>query len=414
MVCLNASWCLNSLALEIVNYVFAVIFTVEAIIKLIALKGRYFKNSWNIFDFMIVIGTNIGILLQVSFSISVGPIATVVRTFRLGRVFRLIRQAKSLNHLFQTLLLTLPSLGNIGGLLFLLFFIYAVMGVQLYAPVKFGDAISEHANFQVSCEQCFALLHIHLILALQQNFGRALITLMRCSTGEAWNDLMYEFANSNDCDPNLADRPWSEKYYMCGYSDAETCEPITGCGSGSAYVYFMSFTLLVTFVFLNLFIAVILEGFGDTDDDEMMLSEADFRDFVTMWEKYDPDADCMMKTTDLVSFIQELREPMGFGVEFVASRAQIEKRIAMLRLPIYSGNQVHFKDVCQALACRVFAERAAEKGEEFEPPNHKINREWKKKFQPKNPLLGFSIDYYYAALSIQVGFRCEQVASHGA
>lgn len=35
-----------------------------------------------------------------------------------------------------------------------------------------------------------------------------------------------------------------------------------GCGSWAAFPFFISFTLLVTFVFLNLFVAVILEGFG--------------------------------------------------------------------------------------------------------------------------------------------------------
>ena len=43
--------------IEIINYIFSVIFTIEAIIKLIALKKKYFKEMWNIFDFIVVIGT---------------------------------------------------------------------------------------------------------------------------------------------------------------------------------------------------------------------------------------------------------------------------------------------------------------------------------------------------------------------
>jgi hypothetical protein len=49
--------------LDIFNYIFAGIFGVEAIIKLIALKANYFIDGWNVFDFIIVCGTFIGIIL---------------------------------------------------------------------------------------------------------------------------------------------------------------------------------------------------------------------------------------------------------------------------------------------------------------------------------------------------------------
>ena len=52
--------------IEILNYVFMTIFTIEAIIKIIALKRHYFKDSWNIFDFTIVAFTLIILLLKVA------------------------------------------------------------------------------------------------------------------------------------------------------------------------------------------------------------------------------------------------------------------------------------------------------------------------------------------------------------
>lgn len=106
----------------------------------------------------------------------------MVRTFRVGRIFRLIRRAKSLHRLFQTMLSTLPSLGNIGSILLLLFFIYAAMGVQLFAAVELGDNLNSHANFQ--------------------SFGLALLTLIRCCTGEAWNFIMFDLVrHAKGCDP---------------------------------------------------------------------------------------------------------------------------------------------------------------------------------------------------------------------
>ena len=51
---------------EVCNYFFTAVFTIEAIIKLIALKKTYFKESWNIFDFTIVVFTLLILLLKVA------------------------------------------------------------------------------------------------------------------------------------------------------------------------------------------------------------------------------------------------------------------------------------------------------------------------------------------------------------
>lgn len=84
----------------------------------------------------IVVGTNLGLLMLWITGRGYGSIPTIIRTFRIGRVLRLVRGLESMAQLFNTLLLTLPSLGNVGALLFLQFFIYAVMGVQLFATVS--------------------------------------------------------------------------------------------------------------------------------------------------------------------------------------------------------------------------------------------------------------------------------------
>ena len=52
--------------IEILNYVFMGIFTLEAIIKIIALRKQYFKDSWNIFDFIIVAFTLLILILKVA------------------------------------------------------------------------------------------------------------------------------------------------------------------------------------------------------------------------------------------------------------------------------------------------------------------------------------------------------------
>lgn len=86
--------------LDVINLVFAGIFTVEAIIKLIAFGKGYFKVGWNNFDFTIVIGTYIGLILTNTTSFNVGPQTTIIRAFRIGRIFRLVKKAKSLKMIF--------------------------------------------------------------------------------------------------------------------------------------------------------------------------------------------------------------------------------------------------------------------------------------------------------------------------
>ena len=101
----------------------------EAIIKLIALRKTYFEDSWNVFDFTIVVVTLIMLILKL-FSIKVpfgnGP--TILRALRIGRILRLIKRAKKLKIIFYTLFDSAPSLCSLGVLLLILFFMFAIIG----------------------------------------------------------------------------------------------------------------------------------------------------------------------------------------------------------------------------------------------------------------------------------------------
>ena len=79
--------------IDICNYTFMVIFTIEAIVKIIAQKCAYFKDNWNIFDFTVVVGTIIILTLNwVGIGDSIAILGTILRTLRIGRVFRLIKK----------------------------------------------------------------------------------------------------------------------------------------------------------------------------------------------------------------------------------------------------------------------------------------------------------------------------------
>jgi uncharacterized hydantoinase/oxoprolinase family protein len=99
-----------SFFMEFTNYVFTLIFLVEAILKLIAFGKSYFNNSWNKFDFFVVVSSIFDVLLKLAQSIftnegaggagsfleAAPQIARVMRVLRVTRVIRLASKAPGL------------------------------------------------------------------------------------------------------------------------------------------------------------------------------------------------------------------------------------------------------------------------------------------------------------------------------
>jgi hypothetical protein len=332
-----------TLVIEVLNYIFSAIFIVEMILKLMGFGCAYFKDAWNVFDFTIVWLTIMGFILSASSSVSVGPAAGAVRSLRIGRLIRLVRGAPKLRELINTLVLTLPALGNISAVLFLLYFIYAVLGVQLFAKIKYGDALNAQANFR--------------------DFGGAMMMLFRSATGENWNGVMYDLGNQLDCE--LEDIAYNSS--LCGFSSDSDCIPLEGCGSPVAFFYYITFTLFVTFVFFNLFIAVILEASEiSTEAEEESLGEEHLTQFMKQWVIYDPNDHRSITVANLRQLLQDLDRPMGFGREYVASDKEITSLIRTLHIPVYVNTQrepiVLFMDTAHALAGNVHHQMALKNG----------------------------------------------------
>lgn len=118
------------------NFIFVIIYTVEMVLKLIAFDKNYFKDNWCVFDFIIVVSAWIGIFLFQFFNIDIGVFSTIIRSFRIARVIKLIKSAKKLHQIVQTFILALPELLNVGALLMLFLLLFTVLGVHLFAEVK--------------------------------------------------------------------------------------------------------------------------------------------------------------------------------------------------------------------------------------------------------------------------------------
>lgn len=118
--------------LEKVDQFCLAIFVVELVIKIVAYNKRFIYNSWNIFDFIIVVGS----IAFMSSSLS------VVRAFRIFRILKLITEFGELRILVKAMLKTIPAMSWALVLLLIIFYIFAVFGTTMFGkefPELFGD-----------------------------------------------------------------------------------------------------------------------------------------------------------------------------------------------------------------------------------------------------------------------------------
>ncbi len=184
---------------------------------------RYFRDSWNVFDFVIVAACFIPGMAQY---------AVVLRLLRLLRVLKLVRALPKLQILVSALLKSIPSMVYVALLLGMLFYVYACAAVFLFGtndPLHF-------ANLEYS-----------------------LLTLFRVVTLEDWTDIMY--IQMFGC----AEYPLEMHQNLCVNPEPS---PLLGAG------FFISFVLLGTMIILNLFIGVIMNGMDEARKEGEEYNEA--------------------------------------------------------------------------------------------------------------------------------------------
>jgi voltage-gated sodium channel len=162
----------NAIAiLLLMDMVVTVFFAVEISIRFLACpeKKIFFKNGWNIFDTIIVVGSLVP---------SGGSGVLLARLLRVFRVLRLVSMVPELRLLINALLKAIPRMGYIALLMFVIFYIYAAIGSMYFSPINevlWGDV------------------------------SISMLTLFRVATFEDWTDVMYE---------TMAVHPLSWIYYL--------------------------------------------------------------------------------------------------------------------------------------------------------------------------------------------------------
>ncbi|CAN9505056.1 unnamed protein product [Ophioblennius macclurei] len=302
-----------------VNVVFIVVFTTECILKMIALRQHYFGVGWNIFDFVVVILSIVGLLLaDIIEKYFVSPtLFRVIRLARIGRVLRLIRGAKGIRTLLFALMMSLPALFNIGLLLFLIMFIFSIFGMSNFAYVKKEGMIDDMFNFE--------------------SFGNSMICLFMITTSAGWDGLLSPIMNTPpDCEPYV-ENPGSAVRGNCG-------SPAVGI------VFFTTYIIMSFLVVVNMYIAIILENFNvATEESSDPLCEDDFEMFYETWEKFDPDASQFIQYSELSHFCDTLRDPLRIP------KPNTIKLIHM-DLPLVPGDKIHCLDILLALTAQVLGD----------------------------------------------------------
>ncbi|XP_072402636.1 muscle calcium channel subunit alpha-1 isoform X6 [Diabrotica undecimpunctata] len=297
--------------LDYLNMIFTAVFAMEFVFKLAAFRVKnYFGDAWNLFDFIIVLGSFVDIVYQdvnpgsSKFQLS----GNFFRLFRVMRLIKLLNRGEGIRTLLWTFLKSFQALPYVALLIVMLFFIYAVIGMQMFGKIESNDMVTPTS------------------ISRNNNFGsffQAVLVLFRSATGESWQEIMMDCADTPaaKCHSNLK-------------------KVVTSCGSVVAYPFFISFYVLCSFLIINLFVAVIMDNFDYLTRDWSILGPHHLDEFIRLWSEYDPDAKGRIKHLDVVTLLRKISPPLGFG-KLCPHRVAC-KRLVSMNMPLNSDGTVLF------------------------------------------------------------------------
>uniref|UniRef100_A0AAQ5ZCV9 Ion transport domain-containing protein n=1 Tax=Amphiprion ocellaris TaxID=80972 RepID=A0AAQ5ZCV9_AMPOC len=208
--------------LEICNIVFTSMFSLEMILKLTAFGSfNYLRNPYNVFDGVIVIISVCEIVGQSDGGLS------VLRTFRLLRVLKLVRFMPALRRQLVVLMKTMDNVATFCMLLMLFIFIFSILGMHIFGckfslKTETGDTVPDRKNFD-------SLLW-------------AIVTVFQILTQEDWNVVLY--------------------------NGMAATSPV-------AALYFVALMTFGNYVLFNLLVAILVEGFQAEGDANRSYSDDD-------------------------------------------------------------------------------------------------------------------------------------------
>uniref|UniRef100_A0A8D3EG46 Calcium channel, voltage-dependent, R type, alpha 1E subunit a n=1 Tax=Scophthalmus maximus TaxID=52904 RepID=A0A8D3EG46_SCOMX len=230
------------------DYVFTGVFTFEMIIKMIDQglllhDGSYFRDLWNILDFIVVVGALVAFALTNVMGNNKGRDIKTIKSLRVLRVLRPLKTIKRLPKLKAVFDCVVTSLKNVFNILIvykLFMFIFAVIAVQLFKG-KFFYCTDSSKDTEKDCQRDWKRHEFHY-----DNVVWALLTLFTVSTGEGWPQVLQHSVDVTEEDrgPSHGNRMEMSIFYV---------------------IYFVVFP----FFFVNIFVALIIITFQEQGDKMM-------------------------------------------------------------------------------------------------------------------------------------------------
>uniref|UniRef100_A0A8C3RK41 Voltage-dependent R-type calcium channel subunit alpha n=1 Tax=Cyanoderma ruficeps TaxID=181631 RepID=A0A8C3RK41_9PASS len=303
------------LALKYLNIAFTMVFSLECVLKIIAFGFlNYFRDTWNIFDFITVIGSITEIILTDTKLVNTSSFnMSFLKLFRAARLIKLLRQGYTIRILLWTF----------------------VQSFKQLLPCH----INRHNNFR--------------------SFLGSLMLLFRSATGEAWQEIMLSCLEGKGCEPDTT--------ATSGQNENERC------GTDLAYVYFVSFIFFCSFLMLNLFVAVIMDNFEYLTRDSSILGPHHLDEFVRIWAEYDRAACGRISYKDMYKLVRVISPPLGLG-ENCPYRVAC-KRLVLMNMPVAEDMTVHFTSTLMALIRTALDIKIAKGGADWQQLDSELQKE---------------------------------------
>lgn len=203
--------------LETIDIVFIVIFSLEALLKVVAFLPRgYLRDGWNVFDLAV---------LAVTYASLIGTGSSIGRVLRIGRILRplrMIRRNEGMRVIINALLASLPSVGYTVMLVSVCFFVFAILGVSLFKGLMWQCNDANIPN-EALCIGVFVdgsgILKPRVWLTPSYNFdniGTSFTTLLRVVTLKGWTSVLDALmdATSIGKQPSFDASPWSSIFLV--------------------------------------------------------------------------------------------------------------------------------------------------------------------------------------------------------
>lgn len=242
---------------------------------------------------------------------------------RLFHPIKILLSTKSFKQLSKVSKNSLKPFTSLVFLIYLIITIFALLGKELFPFIFWQDGvangINRHANFT--------------------SFRNGFMSLVRISVSENWPDLLQSLIRGSDPEyPCINFNGDFQEYQKYGNQISFIFLGMSQCSQYPilGFIFVTSFYYMITFIFMNLLIAVILESFDlVSNQSSSFVGNKDIGVFQELWSRYDKTGKGMIKVDRIVEFFGCLEGNFGLDPGCFSSEKSLFDYVSRLILPVY-------------------------------------------------------------------------------